>query len=312
MRPLPPLALTFALLALLTRAAEAKLSVVATTADLAALAREIGGDRIDLVTLARPTEDPHFVDPKPSFMMKLNRADALIEGGADLEQGWLPPLLTGARNPRLSPGSPGRIICREGIEMLEVPVSLDRAKGDIHGAGNPHYVIDPVNGRIIAGTIARAFCRLDAAGCEAYQANLKRFQERLDAKLTEWQQRLAPFQGRRLVAYHNSWPYFARRFGLRIDLFLEPKPGIPPSAAHLTDIVRQMQEEHVHVILVDAYLNRRTAETVAGNTGATIVEVTQFPGGLKGTEGGYLELLDYLVDALATALARDQAAGKSH
>lgn len=291
-----------AALALTPPAARAQLKVVATTSDLAALTREIGGERIELTTLARPTEDPHFVDPKPSLIVKLNRADALVEGGAALESGWLGPLLESARNPKLAPGAPGRIVCSEGIELLEVPETLDRSKGDLHALGNPHYLIDPVNARLVAARIAEHLCQLDAAGCATYRARLNDLTARLDAKLVEWQQRLQPFRGRRVVAYHHSWPYFARRFGLTIDLFLEPKPGIPPSPAHLADVISQMRADGTGVIIVDAYVNRRTAETVAAKTGARIVAVTQFPGGVKGTEGGYVALLDYLVGSLAQAL----------
>ena len=281
---------------------EAKLNVVVTTPDLASLAQEVGGKQIDLTALARPTEDPHFVDAKPSFVVKLNRADALIEGGAELEIGWLPPLLTGARNTKLASDAAGYIRGNEGVQMLEVPTELDRSKGDIHAAGNPHFLVDPENAKIVARHIAEAFCRLDAANSATYQANLKRFLEQLDAKMVEWQKQLAPFKGEQIVAYHNSWVYFARRFGLKIDLFLEPKSGIPPSPAHLAGVIGKMKMDKAHVIIVDPYLNRRTAETVARNTGATVVDVAQFPGGVKGTEGGYIALMDYLVNSLAKAL----------
>src|SRR5882762_3717082 len=159
-------------MALLPCAAQAKLNVVATTPDLAALAREIGRDAVEIITLARPTEDPHFVDAKPSFIVKLNHADVLIEGGAELEIGWLPPLLEGARNPKIAPGAPGHIVGVKGIQLLEVPATLDRSKGDIHAAGNPHYLIDPVNAKIAAQHIADSFCALDGKDCPAYRANL--------------------------------------------------------------------------------------------------------------------------------------------
>jgi len=297
------LAVISLLSALLMPLAHAKLNVVATTPDLAAIAKEIGGDNIDLTTLAKPTEDPHFVDAKPSFIVKLNRADVLIEGGAELEIGWLPALLDQSRNEKLASGAPGHVACAQGIQLLEVPSTLDRSKGDIHAAGNPHYVIDPMNGRQVAQRIADAFCGLDAKSGDSYRANLKRFTDALDAKMVEWQRALAPFKGREIVAYHNSWPYFGERFGLKIDLFLEPKPGIPPTPAHLAEVILQMKDRKVNVIIVDPYLNRRTAETVARNTGADVIDVAQFPGGVKGTEGGYLQLIDYLVNSLAKALA---------
>lgn len=292
----------FCCVMLLTATAHAKLSVVCTTPDLASLAQAVGGNLVEITTLARPTEDPHFVDAKPSFIVKLNRADVLIEGGAELESGWLTPLLAGARNAKLAAAAPGNIRGNEGIQMLEVPTELDRSKGDIHAGGNPHFLVDPENAKIVARHIAAAFCQLDAANCPTYEANLKRFLEQLDAKMVGWQKQLAPFKGDHLVAYHNSWLYFAQRYGLKIDLFLEPKPGIPPSPAHLAAVITRMKAENARVIIVDPYLNRKTAETVARNTGATVVDVAQFPGGVKGTEGGYLALMDYLVNSLAKAL----------
>lgn len=282
---------------------QAKLTVVATTADLGSIAREIGGDRVEITTLAKPTEDPHFVDPKPSFIIKLNRADALLEGGAELEIGWLTPLLEGARNRKLALGQPGRVICSKGVEMLEVPTVLDRAQGDIHAAGNPHYLTDPANAKIVASNIAAAFARLDANSADFFQANLKRFITQLDTKLAEWQKALALYQGRRIVAYHNSWPYFAKRFGVKVDLFLEPKPGIPPSPAHLAGVIAKMKADKIGVVFVEPQLSRRTAENVARNTGAAVVEVSHFPGGVKGTEAGYLALMDHIVNSLAKALA---------
>jgi len=282
----------------------ASLKVVATTPDLAALAREIGGDLVDVTTLAKPTEDPHFVDAKPSFLVKLNRADALIEGGAELELGWLPPLLDGARNARLAPGAPGRINGRQGVQMLDVPATLDRAKGDIHAAGNPHYLTDPANARIVASHLAEAFSQLDPPSADTFRASLQRFTDQLDAKLVGWQKRMEPYRGRHLVAYHDSWPYFARRFGLKIDIFLEPKPGLPPAPAHLAEVMTRMKQENARVILVEPYLNRRTAETVARNTGATVVDAAYLPGGVKGTGDGYVNLIDHLVTSIAQALER--------
>jgi len=290
------------LIAALAPAAPAKLNVVATTPDLASIAREIGGDKIVLTTLAKPTEDPHFVDARPSFIVKLNHADVLIEGGAELEIGWLPALLDQARNEKIVAGAPGHVNCAKGVQLLDVPATLDRSRGDIHAAGNPHFAISPSNGKIIAQNIADALAENDPPNAETYRANLKNFTAALDAKLVEWRKTLAPFKGRSLVAYHDSWPYFAREFGLKIELFLEPKPGIPPTPAHLAEVITKMKEENARVIIVDPYLNRRTADTVARETGATVVPVTQFPGGLKGTEGGYIQLLDQLVNSLATAL----------
>lgn len=283
---------------------EAKLNVVATTPDIASIAREIGGDRIELTTLARPTEDPHFVDPKPSFIVKLNKADVLIHGGAELEVGWLPKLVEQARNAKIVGAAKGEVRCCEGVKMLEVPEKLDRSAGDIHAAGNPHFLVDPENAKIVAHHIADAFSGLDAANKEFYDANAKRFMASIDTKLIEWQAKLAPFKGQQVVAYHNSWRYFAERFGLKIEIFLEPKPGIPPSPAHLANVIVKMKELNARVVIVDPYLNRKTAETVARGTDAKVVNVTQFPGGVKGTEGGYIVLMDYLVNSMAAALEK--------
>jgi ABC-type Zn uptake system ZnuABC Zn-binding protein ZnuA len=297
-----------ALLALHTFPATAKLRVVATTADLASLAQAVGGSEIDITTLARPTEDPHFVEPKPSLMLKLNRADALLHGGAELEQGWLGPLIQGCRNSKIQPGAPGNIPANQGIQMLEIPDKLDRSKGDIHAAGNPHYLIDPINAKVVSATIAEAFTKLDPGSASVYRANCVRFAAALDAKLAEWLKQLEPCKGQCVVAYHNSWVYFARRFGFTIDLFLEPKPGIPPSPAHLGNVIAKMRLENAHVILADVYTDQRTAETVAARTDAVVVEVSQFPGGLKGTESGYIALLDRIVADLAKAFKTHQAA----
>ena len=285
--------------------AQAKLNVVATTPELAAIAQAIGNDRVEVTSLAKPTEDPHFVTPKPSFIVKLNRADGLIEGGAELELGWLPPVLDSARNAKLALGAPGRLQAATVVSMLEVPTTLDRSRGDIHALGNPHFMTDPLNGKVVAQRIAEMFATLSPKDADVFKANLAKFNERLDAKMVEWQKLLSPFAGRRLVAYHNTWPYFAQRFGLKIDLFLEPKPGIPPTPANLADVIARMKAENIRVVIVEPYQNRKTAERVAAETGAVVLDFCQFPGGVKGSEGGYIELLDYLVRTLAKALATE-------
>jgi zinc/manganese transport system substrate-binding protein len=297
----------FAMLAAMAQSrAEAKLNVVATTPDFSAIAREIGGGSIDLLTLAKPTEDPHFVDAKPSFISKLNRADVLIEGGADLEIGWLPALLDQARNSRLEQGAPGRVLCSQGIQLLEVPATLDRSKGDIHAAGNPHFMTDPENARVVARHIAETFIALDPKSAPVFRDNLNQFLKKLDAKLADWEKLLGPFRGQRVAAYHDSWPYFARRFGLQIDVFLEPKPGIPPSPVHLAQVIGRMRSDHIRAILVEPYQHRRTGETVAADAGASVLDVSQFPGAIQGTDS-YLENMDHLVRAVAQALGNTKS-----
>lgn len=293
--------LRYFLLPLLVIPACAKLNVVATTPDLGALARAIGGDQIELTTLAKPTEDPHFVDAKPSFIVKLNHADVLIEGGAELEAGWLTPLLEGARNPKLAAGQPGRIAAAEGVALLEVPTTLDRSQGDIHASGNPHFLTDPLNAKIVAAHLARSFAALEGQSAAVFQANLKKFDAELERKLAEWQRLIAPYAGQPLVTYHNYWSYFGRRFGWPMDLFLEPKPGIPPTPAHLAAVITRIKAGHLKLIAVQPYQNRKTAETVASHTGAVVLDFPSFPGG-RGTEG-YLEWMDFLVQSTVRGFA---------
>ena len=285
---------------ILTLNAQANLNVVATTPDFGAIAQAIGGDKIDLSTLAKPTEDPHFVDAKPSYIVKLNHADVLIEGGAELESGWLSPLLDGARNAKLESGKPGVIIGSQGISLLEVPNTLDRSQGDVHAAGNPHFMSDPANGKIAAAHIAEVFSQLDPQSKETFQANLKSFNDRLDAKMAEWQKLLTPVKGKDVVSYHNYWAYFAKRFDVRMEIYLEPKPGIPPTPAHLATVISEMKAKNAKVIVVQPYQNRKTAETVASHTGAVVVDFPSFPGGSKETQG-YIEWIDSLVKTVATA-----------
>lgn len=296
--------IVFALMAALlaSMAAHAKLNVVATTPDFGAIAREIGGDKVDVFMMAKPTEDAHFVDAKPSFVVKLNKADALIEGGAELEIAWLGPLVEQARNPRLASGKAGRIACNQGIAMLEVPATLDRSRGDEHAAGNPHFTTDPANAKIAAQTIANAFTALDAKSADAFKANLGKFNQRIDAKMAEWKKALAPYAGKRIASYHNSWPYFTKRFELKGDLFLEPKPGIPPSPAHLSEVIATMKNENVKIIIVEPHVNHRSADLVASRTDAIVLDFAAYPGG-KGVPDDYVGWMDSLVQALAKAFA---------
>ncbi len=278
-----------------------KLNVIATTPDLAAIAREIGGDAIQVSAMAKPTEDPHFVDAKPSFLVALNRADVLIEGGAELELGWLPPLLDNARNAKIATGAPGRIVASEGIRLLEVPTSFDRSRGDVHALGNPHYLIDPLNVKIVAANIAAHFARVDPASASVYKANLARFTQVLDARIADWRKQLEPFRDAKIVTYHKDFVYFAERFDLNIVGELEPKPGIAPSPAHLAEVITTMKTAHARVIIVQPFQNRRTAETVARQTDGMVLDISQQPGAIPNT-ATYFDLMDYMVRTLATAL----------
>jgi zinc/manganese transport system substrate-binding protein len=285
----------------LAATAHAKLNVVATLPDYAALAREMGGDKVDVTVLAKPTEDPHFVDPRPSFVVKLRTADVLIEGGAELEIGWLPPLLQSARNAKIATGGAGRVVASQGIRLLNVPANASRAQGDVHALGNPHFMIDPIIAKAVAQHISQVFAATDAANAETYQLNYKKFEATIDGKLQEWGRAMLPFKGQSVVAYHDSWPYFAHRFGLNIDIFLEPKPGIPPSPSHLAEVIGKMKAQKIKAILVEPFQNRKTAEKVAASTGARVVDAAQFPGGMPNTET-YVALIDALVLRTAAAM----------
>lgn len=281
--------------------ATAQIRVTATTPDLAAIARDIGGNRVTVTALAKPTEDPHFVDAKPSHIVTLNRAGVLIEGGAELELGWLPPLLESARNSRIAAGAPGRVVASTGIRMVDIPTSFDRSKGDIHSLGNPHFLTDPLNSKIVARNIAQHFSTVDPKNASFYAANLARFNNAIDTNMIRWTRTLAPFKGAKVVTYHKDFVYFARRFGLNIIGELEPKPGIAPSPAHLASVIGAMKSQGAKVLLVQPYQNRRTAETVARQTGARVLDMPQQPGARAGTSS-YIDTIDNLVNTLAAGL----------
>jgi zinc/manganese transport system substrate-binding protein len=289
------------LLLLVSLSAEAKINVVATLPDYGSLAREVGGDLVNVSVLAKPTEDPHFVDARPSFVVQLRTADVLIEGGAELEIGWLPPLLQNARNPKIEAGQPGRIVASEGIRLMNVPGNLTRAAGDVHAMGNPHFMTDPIIAKAVTQHIATALGRVDPANKATYDANYQKFESKINAKLQEWGTAMLPFKGQQIVAYHDSWPYFAHRYGVVIDTFLEPKPGIPPSPAHLAEVISQVKAQKMKAIIVEPFHDRKIAERVASATGAKVVDFAQYPGGLPNTET-YIKLQDALIARLSAAL----------
>jgi len=281
--------------------ADATIKVVATLPDLASLAREIGGDKIEVSAMAKPTEDPHFVDARPSFVVQLRNADVLIDGGAELELGWLPPLLQNARNPKLEVGKPGRVQASEGVRLMNVPVNVTRAAGDVHALGNPHFMTDPIIAKIVAQHIARAFAAVDPSNAAFYDANYKKFEATINNKLQDWGAAMLPFKGQSVVAYHDSWVYFAHRFGLNIDTFLEPKPGIPPSPSHLAEVIEKMKAQKIKAIIVEPFHDRKIAEKVASSTDAKVVDFAQYPGALPNSDS-YVKLIDLLVSRLSAAM----------
>jgi ABC-type Zn uptake system ZnuABC Zn-binding protein ZnuA len=289
--------------AVLAGAAEAEIQVVTTTTDLASIAREVGGDRVDVLSLAVGYQDPHFVDAKPSYLLKLQRADLFAEVGMDLEIGWAPTLLSNARNPRILPGGPGFVDASQGIERLEVPTAADRSAGDIHAYGNPHYWLDPANGRRIAENLAAGLKRVDPAGAASYDAGLARFVARLDAALARWSEAAEPLAGVPVVAYHNLYPYFARRFGFRTVAFVEPKPGIPPSGRYVAELAERMKRDGVRIILTSTYYDPKTARLLAKLAGAEVVTLASSVGGVP-EASDYVALFDENLKRLTDAAGR--------
>jgi zinc/manganese transport system substrate-binding protein len=282
--------------------AHAALHVVTSLPDLASIAGAIGGDRVETFALAKGYQDPHFVDAKPSFVLKLSRADLLIVAGLELEIGYLPPLIDQSRNEKVHPGSAGYLDASTGCDVLNRPTAVvTRAMGDVHPYGNPHYWTDPENGRVIARSIAAKLAELDPAGKAVFAANLAAFEARLSAKEREWDAKMAPYAGARVITFHDSWPNFAKRFRLDIVGTIEPKPGIPPSPSHTLDIINLIIAEKVKVILVEPYFDRKTPDSIAAKTGAAVVTTYPSVGGVPEI-ADYFDLFDHDVSALATAL----------
>jgi zinc/manganese transport system substrate-binding protein len=299
---------TFLALALLSAAARSqdRLQVVATIPDLADIARQVGGDRVEVESIAVGIQDPHYVDPKPSFVVKLNRADVFIQVGLDLEIGWIPPLLNQSRNPRIQRGGEGYIDASEVVEILERPaVPLSRAEGDIHIYGNPHYWLDPVNGKRIAVRVADTFARLRPEWAADFETGRSRFSERLDAALEGWLSRLRTFEGREVVAYHNSWPYFSRRFGIRVAGFIEPKPGIPPSPRDLVRVIDLIRNRRIQAIVHTVYYDDKPSRFIAEKTGARLLTLATSVGGAPGVSD-YFDLFEYNVALLVAALGQTE------
>jgi ABC-type Zn uptake system ZnuABC Zn-binding protein ZnuA len=282
--------------------AHAKLNVVATLPDYGAIAEEIGGDMVKVTSLAKGTEDPHFIDARPSFLRILNQADVLLEGGAEMEIGWLPALVNNARNPKILGDAPRHVLMAQGIPLLDVPLApVDRSMGDVHPAGNPHFAHDPANGRIMAAHLVEVFSKLDAANALLYQANLRKFNERLDQKIAEWARLMEPFRGTKVVTYHKSYEYYAARFGLEIVGQIEPKPGIEPSPTHINALIPRMKEAGAKLVMIEPNRPRKTPQYVADAIGAKLVIVPGMVGGHEKIKD-YFSLFDYDVAQITAAL----------
>ena len=256
------------------RPAAAALRVVSSIPTLGSLAKEVGGDRVEVESLGKGYQDPHFVEPKPSLMLVLNKADLLLHVGLELEIGWLPPLVLGSRNPKIQTGELGNLDCSRAIPVLDVPTTkVDRSMGDIHPQGNPHYWLPPSNARIIAGEIAQRLSQIDPAGAATYQKNLAAFNVKVDAAEKKWQPTVKKFRGLKIVTYHKSWTYLSQWLGLQEIGYLEPKPGIPPDPDHLFRLIQAIRAEHVQLLLAEDFYNLNTARLVAQKGGAKLLDL---------------------------------------
>jgi zinc/manganese transport system substrate-binding protein len=279
--------------------AVAVLHVVAALPDVADITRQIGGDRVSVVTIAEGTQDPHKVPVKPSFVTKLNRADALVVQGLGLEHAFIPALLEAARNDRIMPGAVAYIDASLYVVPVEVPTSQNRTQGELHPLGNPHFNLDPVQGKLMARAIAEGLERIDPSGASAYRDGLARFDALLDRKIAEWQQLAAPLRGLKVVSYHQDLIYFAERYGLEQVGTIEVKPGIPPTPGHLEELLSTMQRQRVKVIIREISYDPGVAQSLAERTGARIAEISALAGGLG--PPGYIESIEANLRSLIAA-----------
>ena len=291
----------FIFLLLLFSSSYSQLKIVTTIPDLKSIAESIGGVHVDVFSIATGYQNPHFVDPKPSYILKLSKADMFVTVGLDLETGWVPPLLNSARNAKIQKGGEGYVDASANIPLLQIPSSVNRAEGDIHIYGNPHYWLDPVNGKIIAQTICTALMRADPDHANEFQSNVKKFIAAIDAKTKEWESKFANHKNTKVIAYHNEWPYFEKHFGLKIVDFLEPKPGIPPTPSQLSKIINIMKREHIKIIINSPYFTSESAELVARNTGGTVVTLATSVGAYPSIST-YTDLFDYNLAQIVSAL----------
>ena len=298
---LAALTLVFALAGPPPARAAGKIQIMTATSDLAALAQEVGGDKVDAESIARGYQDPHFVDAKPSFLLKLKRADLLIVVGLELEIGWLPPLITQSTNPKIQVGGPGYFDASRFAKILEIPTGqVTRAEGDVHPLGNPHYWLDPENGLRIAKGIADKLSEMHPGDAAYFAQRYSDFEKRLKDADQKWLSQMAPYKDRKIVTYHRSWPNFAEHFHLNVVGYVEPRPGIPPSPQHTVELIQQMKRDNVKVIVVEPYFDLKTPNAIARETGGQVLVLPPSVGGEKEIKD-YFSLFDYDIAKLKQA-----------
>ena len=304
MKPRTPIAILVAVAALIGSAparAQGKLTVMASTEDLASIAREVAGDRADIDSIARGYQDPHFVEAKPSFILKLQRADLLIVVGRELEIGWLPPLIQQSRNSKIQPGAAGYLDSSLNARILDIPQGqVTRAMGDVHPQGNPHFWLDPENGKVIAQAIAGKLSELRPSDKAYFEQRLADFSKRLTEAEQRWLAAMAPYKGLKVVSYHRSYTNLADRFGLEIVGYVEPKPGIPPTPQHTLDLMTEMKRQNIKVVIVEPYFDLKTPNAIGRDTGAKVLVVPPSVGGVKEITD-YFKLFDYDINLIVGA-----------
>lgn len=292
----------FAAVSLTGPAAFAAVNVVTSTEDLAAIVKEVGGDKVSVESLAKGYQDPHFVEAKPSFILKLNHADLLVAVGRELEIGWLPPLITQSRNAKIQPGAPGYLDASLTAKILDIPTGqITRAMGDVHPQGNPHFWLDPENGRRVAQAVQNKLTELSRGDAAYFAQRYADFDRRLTEATKKWKATMAPYQGVKVVTYHRSWPNFADAFGIEVIGYVEPKPGIPPSPAHTLDLEQEMKRQNVKIVLVEPYFDLKTPNAIGRDTGAKVLVMPPSVGGVKEVTN-YFQLFDYDINLLVTAI----------
>ena len=297
-------ALAGALLVSMPARAQGKLTVITTIEDLASIAREVGGDRVSVESIARGYQDPHFVEAKPSFILKLQKADVLVVVGRELEIGWLPPLIQQSRNSKIQQGAEGYLDASLQAQILEIPTGqITRAMGDVHPLGNPHYWLDPENGKRIAKEIADKFSEFRPNDRASFQQRLADFTSRLDTAEKGWLAKMAPYKGTKMVTYHRSLPNFAERFGLDIVGYVEPRPGIPPTPQHTLDLINEMKRQNVKLVLVEPYFDLKTPNAIGRDSGAQVLVMPPSVGGVKEVSD-YFKLFDYDINLLIDAIQK--------
>ena len=277
------------------------IKIVTTTTDMKSIAEFIGGNKVSVTSIATGYQNPHFVDPKPSYIISLTKASLFVTVGLDLETGWSPQLLSSSRNTKIQKGSAGYVDASEGVNLLQVPTTANRAEGDIHIYGNPHYWLDPLNGKIIARNIANGLERVDPTNRSFYEANLVAFNNKIDLKLKEWQGKMAAYKGSKIIAYHNEWVYFETRFGLQIVDFMEPKPGIPPTPSQLVKVIKEVTANKIKVIISSPYFTTSSSDVVSKQTGVKELTLATSVSAFDPVKD-YFGLFDFNIDNLITAL----------